>query len=280
VQISLGLGNQRANQKPILQVLSRAGRSLAFVKVGDSDVTRALVRAEADALCRVAALHLPGITVPRVLALRPWRGMDLLVISALRTTARRGRRSDDLPLRAMADLAAAAGLERVALAGSRYWHGLARTVDALGDRRTADGLHQVMARVERDAGSETFTFGAWHGDWAPWNMSREHSGLALWDWERFATGVPVGFDALHYRLRVALRDVGGTEPAGELLLASAGDLLAAFDVPERLAAGTTALYLLELCTRYAAAATGPAGAPLRVFADELVDFTVRRAGAP
>src|SRR5205823_2021204 len=47
----------------------------------------------------------------------------------------------------------------------------------------------------------SLTFGAWHGDWSPWNMASTTGGLLVWDWERFGSGVPRGFDALHYWLQ-------------------------------------------------------------------------------
>ncbi len=47
VDFSLGLGTARANRKPVLQVFDARGRSLAFVKIGDTEVTEALVRREA-----------------------------------------------------------------------------------------------------------------------------------------------------------------------------------------------------------------------------------------
>ena len=61
VVVSLGLGNRRANQKPILHVLTPAGRTRAFVKVGDTAMARTLVRGEAEALRRVGdAAAQPG----------------------------------------------------------------------------------------------------------------------------------------------------------------------------------------------------------------------------
>ena len=55
------------------------------------------------------------------------------------------------------------------------------------------------------------SFGAWHGDWAPWNMAAHDGRVMLWDWERFETDVPVGFDALHFELQKLIR-VDGLAP--------------------------------------------------------------------
>ena len=45
-------------------------------------------------------------------------------------------------------------------------------------------------------------FGSWHGDWMPWNLLRSGTDLWVWDWERSASGVPVGLDAAHFRFDI------------------------------------------------------------------------------
>ena len=50
VTLSLGIGNARVNRKPVLQVFDRRGNTVAFAKIGDSDVGRQDVKAEGRAL--------------------------------------------------------------------------------------------------------------------------------------------------------------------------------------------------------------------------------------
>ena len=66
-------------------------------------------------------------------------------------------------------------------------------------------LLDPAAALESRPARRRLAFGAWHGDWTPWNMASTAGGLLVWDWERFATGVPVGFDALHYWLQIERR---------------------------------------------------------------------------
>jgi hypothetical protein len=82
-------------------------------------------------------------------------------------------------------------------------------------------------------------------------MASTKHGLLVWDWERFSLGVPLGFDALHYRLQAELGP-GHRDPR-----AAAGDcarhaarLLAPFGVPASQAQITATLYLTDLATRY------------------------------
>lgn len=277
VVISLGLGNRRANQKPVLQVLRPDGRSLAFVKVGDNDVTRPLVRAEAQALEELATLPLRGIRIPRVLHLTSWRGLDLLVLSPLRTTARRRAGARQLPVAAFTELATAAGVEEAPLTEAGYWKQLTARVEELGridsvPAGTAARFAQLLDTIGARHGDTVLRFGAWHGDWTPWNMSWERSGVLVWDWERYATGVPIGFDILHFQLRIDMARAGATTGVLAKLGQQAPTLLHHSGVVRPQTPAVLALYLLELCQRFTAAAYGGTGEPLRPRAQWLLDF--------
>jgi hypothetical protein len=106
-------------------------------------------------------------------------------------------------------------------------------------------------------------FGAWHGDWTPWNMASTGQGLLVWDWERFTRDVPVGFDALHYWLQTEV-----VPARGEPMAAAAGcvdrapELLAPFGAGQAEARLTAILYLADLATRYLTDRQDKAGARL------------------
>ncbi|MEW9554199.1 hypothetical protein [Nonomuraea sp. NPDC050783] len=106
---------RRANRKPVLEARAD-GRAVAFVKVGDSARARALVAAEAAALRRLAGLGLRTVVAPTVLHLGEWRGLAVLVLSAL-PVRRRSRAPRPLLLAAIAEIAAT-GDGRAAA-----WHG-------------------------------------------------------------------------------------------------------------------------------------------------------------
>jgi len=94
----------------------------------------------------------------------------------------------------------------------------------------------------------------------------------LWDWERFAAGVPLGFDALHYRHALDQSSLGDANAATVRLHEHAAADLAEVGVPAGLAGATTTLYLLELCSRFLLAAQVETGEPLRERARWLLDF--------
>ncbi|GAA2604917.1 phosphotransferase [Actinomadura fulvescens] len=269
VVVSVGLGTLRANRKPILHVLTPDGTAVAFVKVGDTSTALKLIAAEAVALESLASRDLPGIDVPRVLHHGDWRGLGLLVLSALPTTARGWRPRRSAPLAAMRTLAASgAGWHESKLAGSGYWADIEQVPSRLDDADAASRLTEVIERAGERHGSVALRFGAWHGDWTPWNMSWHRGKLRLWDWERFADGVPYGFDLLHYRLQEATR-TAARSPYEQF---PSPELLAPLELPRTITTAVTELYFVELCVRYLLAAQEPIGEPLRAHAGQLLNL--------
>jgi len=155
------------------------------------------------------------------------------------------------------------GLQQGACASDAYLQQLRERLGAAdpGAERTA--LLEALDALKVTGGCAGLTFGAWHGDWSPWNMASTTSGLLVWDWERFATGVPVGFDALHYWLQ---SEVGPhhRDPlaAATNVLEYAAPLLAPFGIGAVQAQLTAALYLTDVATRYLVDRQAQAGAPL------------------
>ena len=114
-------------------------------------------------------------------------------------------------------------------------------------------------------GSTILRYGAWHGDWAPWNMAALADTLLVWDWERFTARRSAG---LRRRPpRVAAPDRAGAGRATVALAARrrrADELLAAFEVAPAARELTALLYLVDLATRYLTDRQAEAGARLGV----------------
>lgn len=267
VVISVGVGRPRANRKPVLHVLDPEGRSLAFVKVGTSPLTRELVRGEADALRSYwsAGPREDLVAVPRILHHGSWRSLELLVLSPVLPTSPRWRRRPDVPTAAMRELGVRLGTTRRALGSSPMWADVRSTPRELADRDQAAAFERIVDAAEARFGSTPVTLGAWHGDWTPWNMAWDQDQVLLWDFERFATGVPLGFDLAHYRLQSLLRAEG--ERAAEQLVradlspnaSTGGHGAAEGDDP----AAVRCAYLVELTRRYVRASEPVEGTPLR-----------------
>ncbi|MGY0233252.1 hypothetical protein [Longispora urticae] len=276
VRVSVHIGPARANRKPVLQLLAPGGTTVGFVKLGVNELTRRLVRAETNALESLACAGLQRISTPTVLHSGVWRGHEVLVQSALPIWRPRAAIRDRLNV-AMRELAEAFGVTRCRLSQSEY---RGRLTTRLGAVKTSDDgrvLERAAAELLKRAGSAQLSFGAWHGDWTPWNMAALSDTLLVWDWERFCTGVPVGFDGAHYALQAAIV-TAGREPATAVdqVIDNAPALLAPFGVGAAAARITVLLYLVDLATRYLTDRQAEAGARLGVLGTWLLPALVRR----
>src|SRR4029077_5763938 len=160
-----------------------------------------LVRAEAASLAWLDRTGLDGISVPRGLHHGQWHGRDVLARSALPFWRRRRVLTPAQLSAAMGTVAKVGGLQPGARASDAYLRQLRERLAAADQGAERTALLEALDALAATGGCAGLTFGAWHGDWSPWNMASTTGGLLVWDWERFAIGVPVGFDALHYWLQ-------------------------------------------------------------------------------
>ena len=274
--LSLRIGPPRANRKPVLELLTPGGRLLGFAKVGLTDLTRDLVRAEAAALALLGTAPLARLDVPRLIHHGQWRGHEVLVQGGL---------SGSGPARnwaelsgAMAELAGVRDIIRLPVTQSPYWHGLRPRLAECAQRDLAGSVLQALSWMEPAAASTSLAFGSWHGDWTPWNMTMSRGRVMVWDWERFQTGVPVGYDAIHYRLQDAVSR-GGVAPqnAAEATVAGAAQALAPFGIEAAAARFAATLYLAENAIRYLRDGQAEAGARLGDVGNWLLPVLLRHA---
>ena len=259
--ISTHLGAARANRKPVLQLLTARGETAGFAKISVNPLTRDLIRAERAALNPLAGANLRELTVPRVLHYGPWQGREVLVMNALPVWRRRTALRPGQLAAAMTELTAVGGRDRGPLAGSAFLARMTSRLARIPASADRDALATALGTLA--AADPELSFGAWHGDWTGWNMASIADGLLVWDWERFTRPVPVGFDALHYRLQTAVVRRRQPPPAAAAeCVRAAPAALAPFGVPAAEARLTGVLYLAELSVRYLADRQAEAGARL------------------
>ena len=204
VRVSIFLGPPRANRKPVLQVFSTDGAFLAVAKVGVNELTSDLAKGEAAALRTVGERNFHTVLAPRLLGEASRDGHTMVLQSPLEVPS-----GPAVPERATLravfnEISRSGGVSTVSLAASEYTEGLRRRVLQM----THDEMRDRAAAVLDDltARDMSLDFGAWHGDLTPWNLAAYGNRVLVWDWERFADGVPLGFDALHYTFLPRLKD--------------------------------------------------------------------------
>jgi hypothetical protein len=244
VRIGVLLGPPRANLKPVVQIFSAAGDTVAFAKVGLTPLAARLLAAEAVALELLAAKETHTFTAPVLLHHGSWKGNPVLVESVL-PLAQGDNAPAVPPLEVMVEIAGLVGVTSQPLSSmaafdasppAADWHGV--------DLRALGTLHATLAEVG------DVPFGAWHGDFGPWNMGVEGRRVEVWDWERFAVGVPVGFDAAHYQVQRGV--AAGSDPvlAWHRIVADVEAVLHASGLDESAAPAIASAYLLEIANRY------------------------------
>ncbi len=269
VVLSLGVGTPRANRKPVLQAISRAGEALAFIKIGDNGLTRQLLRDEARALERLAGQSPQGLVVPRLIHLGDWNGLTIMVQSALATPAVLTHRRRTIPHQAMRSLTEAFDLGRLPLNQSPSWQLISTSLPVPGDEVRNKLFTRVAQAIGTTLGDIRLRHGSWHGDWTAWNMAWTGKTIRIWDWERFAEGVPVGFDPLHYALNGHIFWMTWKQ-ALDALRAQAPAVLRPSGIAPSETVPLLNWYLLELARRYLQSAASAAGEPLRAKADDLL----------
>jgi hypothetical protein len=250
IHLAVTVGPRRPNRKPVLHVIDGAGSTVAFVKVGWNGLTRQLVENEAGVLDAVPRQRLEHVGLPEVISHDWWGDLALLVLSPLQVAKGEKVQMRDPRPDELLDVFGLHGTQQGPLMAGAYWHDLLHRASRLGDEVGAEAL-EAMDRLGPVAERRT-RFGAWHGDWTPWNMTPTDRRLLVWDWERFEQNKPAGLDVAHYTFqRSWLRRGRAPEDAAAQAVVAVDDILPFYRADPELAPAVTALYLVELTLRYA-----------------------------
>ena len=270
LEMAVILGVPRLNRKPVLQVLASDGTVVGYVKAAWNDLTAGLVRNEARVLADLAGAGPNGtgpatFTPPALVAAGPWGELELIAASALPNAERPdAAQVFDPPMAVIAEIAGLWGRSTARLADSPYWAGVRErlaapargtggvppTTAAGAATDSSEVLGKAVEWIERQYGAVEIAFGAWHGDFTPWNMARLGESAYLWDWER-AAPAPVGLDLLHFLFQSVCRFEGRTPPrAVEICSERTPSLLPLLDLPGGSERALWSLYRLELLFRY------------------------------
>lgn len=245
VAVAGAWGPTRPNQKPVLRVFDPHGTTLGFAKVGWNRLTKELVNTEASFLATKPKLQ--TMQVPSLIHRGVWRKRTIAIAEPL--LGRTPFRNPEPPeANVLAELASLSDRFEQTLVASSY----RATIPKRFPAGATPDVNDAIAAIDNRWGNTEIAWGHWHGDWTPWNMRHNGDRIIVWDWERTAPRVPVGFDAIHYRFHAA---VANKRPATQALVEAVGaatPTMLQLGVSEGAIAAVGALYALEMETRFAA----------------------------
>jgi hypothetical protein len=249
--VSIYLGVPRGNQKPVLHIFRPDGELIAVAKIGVNPLTRQLARAEGAALERISQERLRTVIVPRVLHRGQWQDCEILVQSPVPMWQPTARNACEQRVAAMVEVCQLEGTRVQPLGPSSYLTTLLGRARGLPQGSESADLLALLHEVQRRFGREPLSFGCWHGDWSAANIATTEAGVLVWDWERFGTDVPCGFDALHWSIHEPVAREGAQPVQAIRRSAAERDrLLAPFDIAPRHSALVFLLYLADMACRY------------------------------
>jgi hypothetical protein len=199
-----------ALRKPTLAVLDQAGRVLSFAKGSDSTLGRRLLQREATTLSRLTPAT--SLIAPKLLFEGRVDGRYVTVQSGLSGTQGQRRFSSEhinLLNCLMSD-------ESRRVSSAESVGRLQSNVELVAATwRELSGFLQLRSQLE----DVSLPVAILHGDFAPWNVRRDHHGLAAIDWEYSSLdGLPL-IDRLHYELQVGflLNDWNASRALGHVV---------------------------------------------------------------
>ena len=206
---ALSIGRQPAIRKLTVQVMSRTGEVLGYMKLPLTDAAVDRVRNEAATLERLWKFPTLRPHIPRLLHAGTWNDSYLLFQSALPGDLGPTNLTE-MHANFLLTMGSVNRIERSAQnlveeMGSKW----DKAVGLLGSKWKELG-QEVLRRSAQDLDRQTIHCGISHGDFAPWN-TRVHEGrLLLFDWESTQWQAPTSWDVFHFRLQAAASLKKGT----------------------------------------------------------------------
>jgi thymidylate kinase len=200
LSFGISTGTPGPERKPVLMVLSGDGETLAYVKVGSSRMSNALIRREVEMLQFLANRTCRSFCAPVVLHSTCWKGRHLIIQSApkreMRAAVGDRNRYFDIPKEL-----AALHTRWMPLKESSFWEDILLRIPRVANTYYRDTLERAVQKAEERLKGERLPFHLSHGDFAPWNTRYDGEKLYVFDWEQSKeTGLPAQ-DVFHFHFQ-------------------------------------------------------------------------------
>jgi thymidylate kinase len=198
LRFAVSLGTPGPQRKPVIQVMTPMGTTLAYAKVGANSLSNKLVENEADTLSRMSKCHLRSFDRPRLLLSTRWNSHSINLQSAPQTGTQPASNSFSRDYAAVIAETSKINLIYGPLSESTFWRRLELKIDAIRHPYYRAVLDQAVARIQAHSGSQRLAFHFSHGDFAPWNIRLIDGSTYVFDWEFASDDTPAGWDIFHF----------------------------------------------------------------------------------
>ncbi len=204
LSFAISLGTPGTHRKPVVQVIEKSGRSLAFAKIGWNPATRELVGNEAQVLQSLQAQNPHNLCLPALLHLGRWHDRLICLQSTPAPNAKQASQVLSPSYLAALHELAALDSRRLPLGESAFWKSLG------GWRSRMEGSwpgYALLARLDlvgQRLGAREWPFHFCHGDFVPWNALMIDGRPFLFDWEYARAQWLPGYDLLHFLFQTRL----------------------------------------------------------------------------
>ena len=198
IHLAFYLGVPSPEQKVTAQVLTPAGKPLAYAKIATSPLAQAAIEAEWRTLLRLSG-SLRG-KVPEVLDWFPWQGGKVLLITS--GPEHVGPKKLSSVHSSFCESLLLSSAEENVFGESPMWARMEQTLLRLNTDLpdTLAALYdRALQRLSEELGPVLLPLSLAHRDFAPWNTRLGPEGLFVFDWERAEQSVIPLYDVFHFR---------------------------------------------------------------------------------
>ena len=203
IDFAISCGTPGLDRKPVVQVLTEDARTLAFVKIGWNQATRALVQNEAAVLRQLGQARRRSFTMPRLLYAGDWNGRSLCIQSAPEGELAAAPRQLSAGYRDVLVELTSLHTQRVALSHCAFWNDLEARSAAVSHSYYRRIFDRGRRAVKKWYGDTPVLLHFRHGDFAPWNTYVLNGKMFVFDWEYAVADAPGGYDFFHFTIQTA-----------------------------------------------------------------------------
>jgi hypothetical protein len=201
LNFGISAGTPGPHRKPVLLLLGGDGQPLAYVKIGSSHLSNALVDREVQTLQFLASHPNHSFSTPTVLHSGWWNGRYLVVQSAPAQDMRAAVGDRRVGYLDIPKELASLHTRRMSLRESGFWEDILLRVRRIPNKYYRDTLERGVRKADTRLKDEQLPFHLSHGDFTPWNTRYNGEKLYVFDWEHSREAGLPGQDVFHFHFQ-------------------------------------------------------------------------------